>query len=405
MSLRDYVFATLGIAAAMILAAALLVISVDPYRLHGTSLLLDERAPRPAAHNQAIASKSQLALRLKPATVVLGNSRVDVGISPESPSWPADAHPVFNFGLPGVGLSQSLQLYRRLHSSHPARLIVIGLDFMDFLSAAKATPGDQTSPSTFRRVLETHVSLQSLSDAFLTLVKQTDPFSDDLTIKGFNPLRSYYELVRIEGYAALVAQKNIENAKRLAQIAKPTYDFASHPLMAELRTFLLDMAKDGAHIKLVIYPYHADLLEFLRIADLWGALEAWKVALTDLVDETSTEAAQVRLWDFARYDGFTSEPVPPPGDLSGEMRFYWEAGHFKPSLGDLVIARMFETSSVDFGDALTRQSVSRILAEHRARQLAYRVQRPGEVARVENIFQQIARQISIQQVAGPDAAQ
>lgn len=393
MDFRRYLAFTLILVAVFGLAAFGLVFSIDPYRLHGTSLL-PETAPRPAAKNQAFVAKAHLARRLGPTTVVIGNSRVDVGVSPDSPSWPAHTHPVFNYGLPGVGLGRSLQAYRDLHKLHPARLLMIGVDFMDFLGEAKpTTPIPKGLPLfaglTPRQALETHASLRSVTDALLTLTKQADPFSDDITVKGFNPLKSYQPMVRVEGYAALVAQRNIDNAKRLVRAAERSYDFNRHPLISELRSFLRDVVADQVSVRLIIYPYHADLLESYRIANLWRALESWKTSLVELTEEVNvgSNGPKVVLWDFARYDEFTSETVPAAGDLRREMRYYWEAGHFKPALGDLMIARIFGASSVDFGERLSAASVSRALAEQRARQLAYRIRRPSEVARVEAIIQ------------------
>lgn len=61
-------------------------------------------------------------------------------------------------------------------------------------------------------------------------------------------------------------------------------------------------------------------------------------------------AGQVRLIDFSVLHPYTREPIPPRGDTRTVMRFYWESGHFKPALGEAVIARLFRES--DFGVAL-----------------------------------------------------
>jgi hypothetical protein len=52
--------------------------------------------------------------------------------------------------------------------------------------------------------------------------------------------------------------------------------------------------------------------------------------------------SEVRLFDFAQESAVSREPVPPPGDRHTQMRWYWEAGHFKSELGDRLVARMME---------------------------------------------------------------
>ena len=44
----------------------------------------------------------------------------------------------------------------------------------------------------------------------------------------------------------------------------------------------------------------------------------------------------VELWDFTGFSPYTAEQVPRPGDTRTELQWYWEAGHFKKSLGDLL---------------------------------------------------------------------
>ena len=47
--------------------------------------------------------------------------------------------------------------------------------------------------------------------------------------------------------------------------------------------------------------------------------------------------ANAELWDFSGFSPYADEAVPLPGDTHSEMRWYWEAGHFKKSLGDRLL--------------------------------------------------------------------
>jgi len=220
-----------------------------------------------------------------------------------------------------------------------------------------------------------------------TLINQNDSFTNDMTIKGFNPLRHYRLIAQIEGYSALFLQKNQENAKRLVANAAYVRSFSEHPLLAILRDFLDRSNRSGQEVILLVYPYHADILEMIRILGLWPMFDNWKLSLTSLVAATGYPG-KARFWDFSGYNEITTEAVPPPGDRRTEMHYYWEAGHFKPSLGDLMIARMLGNSLLPFGVELRPETVIGELDKARTSQLAYRVQRPSEVARIEAIISQ-----------------
>ena len=53
------------------------------------------------------------------------------------------------------------------------------------------------------------------------------------------------------------------------------------------------------------------------------------------------------------YNSFTTESVPAPGDKHTQVTWYWEPGHFRPSLGDAIIARIYGRGDTGFGSLLT----------------------------------------------------
>jgi len=64
-----------------------------------------------------------------------------------------------------------------------------------------------------------------------------------------------------------------------------------------------------------------------------------------LTYEEATASGSARpflLWDFSGCHSVTIEDVPASGDLRSEMRWYWEAGHFKKELGDLVLDKVLD---------------------------------------------------------------
>ena len=68
---------------------------------------------------------------MRPRTLLLGNSRVEIGLDPESPLWPQDDRPVFNAAESGRDLAIALIRLRHAMETAPPRLVVVAVDFPD----------------------------------------------------------------------------------------------------------------------------------------------------------------------------------------------------------------------------------------------------------------------------------
>jgi len=121
------------VAAAFVVSASAFKAFIDPYGIFGSLDLPDVNTKKAYAHHHARLAKEQRVVRLQPRTVVIGNSRVDVGIDPLSGEWPATMRPVANLGVPGEGVDGSLVSLRFVLENTQATTVVLGLDFTDFL--------------------------------------------------------------------------------------------------------------------------------------------------------------------------------------------------------------------------------------------------------------------------------
>src|ERR1700680_698269 len=85
-----------------------LALWVDPYRMYGTPETPGWTALKPRIYEQIGIAKTYQLDRVAPTTLLLGNSRVEIGFDPESRLWPAGAQPVFNAAQAGMGLQTDL---------------------------------------------------------------------------------------------------------------------------------------------------------------------------------------------------------------------------------------------------------------------------------------------------------
>lgn len=330
---------------ALLLVAFVAVI--DPYHLYGfvDSPRFNHVKPLPEQYREQI--KLAQATAVRPDVILLGNSRVEVGLDPDSPQLSGHGRTAYNMGMAGTRLTVSERMYARLRAhAAPAAMAVVGVEFLDFLvkpdSALAPAPSAEPLPWEWR--FDTLFSIKSVSDALRTvrLQKAADP--ETMTQRGQTPLRDYNRYARAEGYHAIFQQKAADNAKNI--VRKPHNLFVAGTDSSEsidrLRALLDTMARDRTEVHLVIYPYHAQLMAMVEEGGLLPAMDDWKRLLVREADAVRARypGARITVWDFSGYADMRCERIPAPGDTRSRTQWYWEAGHFKSTLGERILQRV-----------------------------------------------------------------
>lgn len=384
---------------------------VDPYDYWGQPRVRRVSEHKPLVHTHLAVAKRRQYLRERPRVVIAGNSRVDVGFDPGSPQWAASDQPVYNFGLPGMSVASVTETLAASMAEHSPQRLYLGVDFLDFIvtrdrwsefSGGPLRAEPETLGARVRRLSETSLSLDALMHAVITVMEQRKANPRDTRRNGFTPLENYHDHVRMEGHAALFEQRSREMVKRL--LGEPRKLVWNAPggnaNWTRLEQFLRFARSRGVKVVLFTYPYHAELLETLRQTGRWPEMREWQEQLTALAAREG-----VTLWSFTGYDTYSTEPVPRPGDRTSRMQWYWEAGHFKPSLGELMIARMLERSGApaDFGRKLTPDGLDALSVALDTDAEAYRERPDASSVRVASYVSALGDLKLIQDMAIPNS--
>jgi hypothetical protein len=306
---------------------------------------------------------------------------------------------VYNAGLEGSSPSTALRYLRHAIGLESVQLVVLGVDFLDYrIDPTASTIGaERVQESENRRrplfdaaqrrrdVVDTLLSLDALVDSVKTVAAQRDAFAPNMTALGLVTMREYVAIGHRLGYHALFVQKDLEYAQKLSdgRTAIIAADGRPSPQWETLVEFVKMCRAHRIRIVLIIYPYHAHVLELFDAADLWRGFEDWKRELVALlVREVPDDAksGNATLWDFSGFNPYTTEPVPAEGDLAKSMRWYRDPGHFTRELGDLVLARILPQRSTEdadkFGVLLTPKNVEESLARIVQERGLYRDEHP-----------------------------
>jgi hypothetical protein len=333
-----------------VLLTVLFVVVVDPYRLFRLVDIVGFNAVKPRPDHYQSEIKLAGARALRPALVLMGNSRVDVGIDPDSENLRAASRTAYNLAIPGTGVGTSREQFNHLRAAGAApATLLLGVEFFDFLlNPDSADAPDQPQPTGLVRLrwkIDTVFSLDALLDAVKTLRIQNDADAGTMTGRGFNPLFDYLKIAREEGYHAIFLQRARENARSFSLaphgIARTRSDSSAE--WRDLGGLLDAAAREKTEIHLIIYPYHAQLMAMLEQTGLWPVFEQWKLRLLrEIATLNATHpAARVVLWDFSGYGKLQCEAIPAKGDVVHVTRWYWESGHFKSALGERMLERIF----------------------------------------------------------------
>jgi hypothetical protein len=351
--------------AVMVTVVALNVL-IDPYGYFGTPQMRGVNALKPQPGGELVAVKKVAIERMRPSALILGNSRAEVGFDPGHPAWGTRGLSAYNAAVRGAGLNTVVELLEAARRTREPEVVVLGLDFLDFLTepdaklrpypAARAeTPLERT-----QRLLGAVATVRGLLDSYRTFVAQYERYPEIITDRGFNPLLEYEAIARAEGYYTMFRQRAQENAR--AYVRKPAGVFVkgtqTSPAFEIIRALVAQASQRGTELHLVIYPYHAQILVMFEAAGLWPAFEQWKRRLAEIVE---AGGQKVVLWDFSGFSDYTMENIPGPGDRKSQVRWYWEAGHFKKALGDVVLERILLTQGTEkatsFGARLSTGNV------------------------------------------------
>jgi len=393
-------FATLT---ALVLAVGTFNVIVDPYRVFRMPPVEGFNARKGAAVSQEWLYKAYESSRIAPRTVLLGSSRVALGMDAHSSHWPPDELPIYNLGIGGAMPYASFRYLQNLTATGAPARVVVGLDFEYFLDTpdsehtaagdfesrlannADGSPNRGAGRQRLLDLVQLTLSYGSLSDSIATVIGNLRGDPAD-TAGGNQPDEEMLRARLATGTFPVMEWSDVMSVRRFTGGRNPV-------AMADLRSILDLCQSRGTQVVLYIHPMPADTLEMLDLLGYWPTFEDWKRELLGLVSRYPRPPAPggVALWDFSDYDAYSTETVRPDGRV---LRWFWESWHYTRALGDRIIERIHNTGDAHFGNTLTAETIESHLAEIRLRRQLYRVSHQADINRVRSVYEAAIRPLT-----------
>ena len=341
---------------------------VDPYQLFNSRTWrhINERktTAQPEASERAL--KSQDVLKEMPRSIILGTSTVDIGLDALDPGWPVSARPVYNLGLIEIDLNGSYRYLQYVLRFNRVDLVVIGIDFDQFLGRWVIPLTEQerlrlVSASLPGRIVDfvrASSSYDALADSLITV---TDNF---LGIRSSFVAGNYPSGDRVS-QRTLLGPQTWFGLIDILDLAVASKQPTSPSRIEDLRAVLQLCHQHRIKTIVLINPTHAHLLETYSLLGYWERYEEWKRSLVSTVAEEGGDGS-ITLWDFSGYDKYSTL------DLPDAAKWYWDPVHYTIDLGSLIVLRLFGRGDTEFGVELLPENVSKYLEITRERQQQYR---------------------------------
>jgi tetratricopeptide (TPR) repeat protein len=400
-------------------------IVIDPFRRFDLVSIDGFNAQKTQFAAQGRLAKPGVVCRLQPGSVVLGTSRVEVGINPRHPGWNPAYGPIYNVALAGSGLKELyLTLQHTVHASPRLRVVLVGLDFLMFNAHREAvvfgtevmgfdekrlllSPNDSCLRS-FTHDLNAFLGTGGLTYSVATINGQIRSSDIDAKVmnwlalydrdgyrggfydQGFLPhaLRNGFRASfdSFSGREAGQEKYYVSRIWRPAPAERYCFDRDGQDDTLALFRAMADFAR-ASHIdvRFFINPIHARMLIALQEAGLWPQYEEWKRRVVGtLADEAAaSNSAPFQLWDFSGINTVTTEFIPPLNDHR-EMKWWWEPSHYRSHAGDLILDRILDYNDPDrrvpddFGVSLNAQNIDSWISKTRERVRDYVRSAPDE---------------------------
>ena len=387
---RRYVALFCGCAATALLLVASLNYLVDPYLLHQWDSPLLQRL-QPTREKLSVWGKTYAVARYRPAVVYIGNSRTEMGL-PAGMRDLFEGQRVFNSAVSGASVGDAIHL-----AEHAARVshvdtMVWGIDAPSFSmeqGSAGIEPGlTEAGPAFFARrallnvkrgltVDMTHDSLRLLHGSFGSVCRSS------LALHGQRDHLCFSD--RIRGWGG-TAPAMVPRLQEFGAGAGPTPD-----ALQAFDATVGKLCRDGTRLRLYINPTHAMTMDVLYWRGKWPAMEQWQRDLTLLAERRRAQGCDLRLHDFSGFNSITSEAIPQFGGAR-EMRYYWEASHYRDNVGRMILSRLFaggageQPPPDDFGIELTSRTLAAHQADMRAARDHFHAAFPQETAFVRKLI-------------------
>lgn len=172
----------------------------------------------------------------------------------------------------------------------------------------------------------------------------------------------------------------------------------------DFRLMLSNSISSGVEVIVFVPPSHAMQGEAIQAAGLWNEFEDWKRNLVKFAEEVGRDkGVSIPVWDFSDYSPISTENILPAAKDWRVVEGWWDSSHFRPSIGDIVLKRIFERpgnsfglGELVFGNSLNSRNIEEHLRIVRERRVTWRQNNSEQANWVDAVTKEALKELSLE---------
>jgi hypothetical protein len=306
---------------------------INPFNIFDVKRFIGINEVKPEASKRVRVFKKYQPIFTKPNLLIVGNSRVEMGLDPSHESF-SDNSIVYNLGVPGIGVTSQLQYTQLVIEKSDIQTVMIAINFEDFLT----TKNYEFKPhflgiDPFSDRYSALFSLDSLKASITTIIKQNKIESNRLE-NGFNPANDYLPIIKFEGQDVLFKQKigmlnNTFENKIWNENIMLSNEYSSLSL---LKKHIRIWMKSDIEVVIFINPYHNEYYTTLAEHNLLDSFNGWRILMEN------TFSKELKFCDFTNLGLEKSNEKL----TDNQLKYFWEPSHYKKELGDIMLPKILK---------------------------------------------------------------
>ena len=297
----------------------------------------------------------------------------------------------YNLAIGGATMDEIDKFTRYALSYHVPSNIIIGLGFGQFAKTNRASiPTFMEHDTTvigrsFSALHRLSFALWSKNTFWTAVAMYYNAHS--------HYLNGSQNIIAKEKRMLKLGSKAVSQAKErfvAKRITRDTYTLTYKRRVDILNQLSGYACKNSIRVKLFISPPHIRQLLLLKIIGLQEQFYNWKRDLTHITEQYRAKGCNIDLVDFSGISEYTTEPFPPNGYSPTSPKWYWESNHYKPTLGKLIMHRLWDHNSAhhNFGASLNSATIDREISSSREELNQYHNSHPKLVNELQDILVQ-----------------
>jgi hypothetical protein len=331
---------------------------VDPYGIYNTNII---NIPKIRVSNKMRLIKVLKVEKIKPTSIALGTSRTEYGYDPEHPYFLKQS---FNFAIDGGSMYELRKNFEWALKQGNLKKILLVTDYRMFNSKRQKQVKDFKTYFDNINIYKYLFTVSMLKDSILTVLGKSKG-----TIYLDNGQREhiyFWKYILKNGGHLAIMNKYERNYYRNSP-TNYTYEDTGKKSFPDFEYIVKKCYENNITLDIIFGPSHIRQWEAL---DYYLGYDKWLQWKKDIVLSVNKIAKkynrkQFRIMDFSVYHKLTAEKVPT--DPKKQMKYHWEASHYKNELGSIVLDRLIGKSEFrDFGVELNLENIDKHLEKQKA---------------------------------------